>query len=108
MDGVNILATITNNTVNGSFLLFFLGTVSFVTLALAVWCTDGFIFWGNLSMFLGILCFACIFIFSIGQEVTYKATIDDTVTVQALEEKYIIVDKVDDLYTLKLKENEDE
>jgi len=108
MDGVNILATITHDTVNPSFLLFFLGTVIFVVLALAVWSTDGFIFWGNLSMFLGILCFACIFFFSIEQEVTYKAAIDDTVTVQALEEKYIIIDKVDDLYTLKLKENEDE
>ena len=108
MDGVNILATITTDTINNSFVLFFLGAIILVTLALVVWTTDGFLFWGNLSMFLGILCVACIFFFSVEKEVTYKATIDDTVTVQALEEKYIIVDKVDDLYTLKLKENEDE
>lgn len=108
MDGVNILATITQNTINGSFVLFFLGIVIFVTLAVSIWVTDGFVFWGNLSMFLGILCFACIFVFSIGQEVTYKATIDDTVPLKAIEEKYIIVDKTDELYTLQLKENEDE
>ena len=58
--------------------------------------------------FLALLSFLSIFFFSIEKETTYKVTIDDTVTVQALEEKHIIVDKVDDLYTLKLKENEDE
>lgn len=103
MDGVNILATITHDTINSSFVLFLILTFVFVFLA--------FMFHNKYSFlcgFLALLSLLSIFFFSIEKEVTYKATIDDTVTVQALEEKYIIVDKVDDLYTLKLKENEDE
>lgn len=104
MDGVNILATITNDTVHWSFALFFVGTVMFMVLGLS----NFDIFFGKLLMCLSVLCFICIFIFSMGEEVIYKATIDDTVPLKSIEEKYIIVDKVDDLYTLKLKENEDE
>ena len=103
MDGVNILATITHNTVNPSFLLFIILTFVFVFLT-CMFCNK----YSFLCGFLALLSLLSIFFFSIEQEVTYKATIDDTVTVQALEEKYIIIDKVDDLYTLKLKENEDE
>lgn len=108
MEGVNILATITNDTVNASFLLFFVGAVIFITLGFVVWSEEGFVSWGSLSMCLGVLCLVCIFVFSVEKEVIYKATIDDTVPLKSIEEKYIIVDKVDDLYTLKLKENEDE
>lgn len=103
MEGINILATITHDTVNSSFFLFLILTFVFVVLT-CMYCNK----YSFLCGFLALLSFSSIFFFSIEQEVTYKATIDDTVTVQALEEKYIIVDKVDDLYTLKLKENEDE
>lgn len=103
MEGVNILATITQDTLNVSFLLFLILTFVFVLLTCLL-CNK----YSFLCGFLALLSLLSIFFFSIEQEVTYKATIDDTVTVQALEEKYIIIDKVDDLYTLKLKENEDE
>ena len=104
MEGVNILATITNDTVNWSFALFLTGTIIFMVLGLSNYD----IFLGKLLMGLSVLCFICIFVFSMEEEVIYKATIDDTVPLKSIEEKYIIVDKVDDLYTLKLKENEDE
>ena len=103
MDGINIVATIAHDTVNSSFLLFMILTFVFVFLTF-MFCNK----YSLLCGFLALLSFSSIFFFSIEKEVTYKATIDDTVTVQALDEKYIIFDKVDDLYTLKLKENEDE
>ena len=108
MDGVNILATITSDTINGSFFLFFVGIWVCTIVAFLIWSDEGFVLSGNLFACIAVLCFIGIFVCSIEKEVIYKATIDDTTPLKAIEEKYIIVDKTDDLYTLKLKENEDE
>ena len=108
MDGVNILATITSDTVNSSFFLFLVGIVVCTVVGVLIWIDEGFVLSGHLFMCAAILCFIGLFVFSIEKEVTYKATIDDTVPLKAIEEKYIIVDRTDELYTLKLKENENE
>lgn len=108
MEGVNILATIVVDDISGWFGPLLLGTIIFLVIGLFLLGdgADGYLV--SALLVIGILFGIGAFTLGIEKETTYKATIDDTVPLRAIEEKYIIVDKTDDLYTLKLKETEDE